>query len=336
MTAPITIVGGGVAGLSLAISLRKQDVPVVLFEKRRYPFHRVCGEFLVGVSDEVLDKLGIADYLKDAVEIDRMSWFIRDRMVLDEALPQSARGISRFRLDHRLAEGAEADGVELKMGTGYRGSDQEGLVWAGGKSVSSGSKWVGLSAHFEGFTADRLEMHCGPLGYFGISPIEDGKVNVTGLFRKDPTLKGKGVDLFYAYLAADACQQVLHRLQGAELVRDSFVAIAGFDFGHQKSTGFSIGDQALMIPPFAGNGMSMALEAAEFASRRLVDYRRGQLSWEGAIRQQAEFQKKTFGLRMQIATRLHPLIQSSWGMSTLGTLSALGILPTRKLFNALR
>ena len=40
------IVGGGLAGLSLAIQLAEANRSVVVIEKKRYPFHRVCGEYV--------------------------------------------------------------------------------------------------------------------------------------------------------------------------------------------------------------------------------------------------------------------------------------------------
>ncbi|HZI32692.1 MAG TPA: NAD(P)-binding protein, partial [Candidatus Binatia bacterium] len=44
----ITIVGGGLAGLTLGIGLRRRDVPVTILEAGEYPRHRVCGEFISG------------------------------------------------------------------------------------------------------------------------------------------------------------------------------------------------------------------------------------------------------------------------------------------------
>jgi 2-polyprenyl-6-methoxyphenol hydroxylase-like FAD-dependent oxidoreductase len=47
-TKPITIVGGGLAGLTLGIGLRRRGVPAALWEAGHYPRHRVCGEFICG------------------------------------------------------------------------------------------------------------------------------------------------------------------------------------------------------------------------------------------------------------------------------------------------
>ena len=51
---PLTIVGGGLAGLTLGIALRQRGVPVTIWEAGHYPRHRVCGEFICGRGRETL------------------------------------------------------------------------------------------------------------------------------------------------------------------------------------------------------------------------------------------------------------------------------------------
>ena len=47
----VVVIGGGLAGLINAILLSRKGFSVVLFEKRNYPSHKVCGEY---ISNEVL------------------------------------------------------------------------------------------------------------------------------------------------------------------------------------------------------------------------------------------------------------------------------------------
>src|SRR5262245_48907826 len=54
---PITIVGGGIAGLTLGIFLRREGVPVRLWDAAGYPRHRVCGEFINGSGAELISRM---------------------------------------------------------------------------------------------------------------------------------------------------------------------------------------------------------------------------------------------------------------------------------------
>ncbi|MEM8867078.1 MAG: NAD(P)-binding protein [Verrucomicrobiota bacterium] len=337
MKRSIRIVGGGLAGLALGNALRRDGVEVQLYEKRRYPFHRVCGEFLCGVSKETLEALGLENYFEDAVRIERMRWFLRDRCVVDEALPKSGLGISRYTLDARLARAFEDAGGMLDQGVAFDSDDSEGVVWASGRAGAQAGKWIGLSAHFEDLPITCLEMYCGSQGYVGLSPVESGRVNVTGLFKVDRELRGASEKLLFAYLLANQSPGLVDQLRAASYVGGSFAAIAGFDFGQQKSVGqFALGDQRLLIPPFAGNGMSMALEAAAHARGCLVDYLARRSSWNEALEAQQRHDTAAFKLRMQVAQSMHPLLLSPLASGILAYLSAKGYLPTHRIFSALR
>ena len=55
----VTIIGGGIAGLSAGIALRQRGVPITVIESKEYPRHKVCGEFVSGRGLEVLSSIGI-------------------------------------------------------------------------------------------------------------------------------------------------------------------------------------------------------------------------------------------------------------------------------------
>ncbi len=55
----VAIVGGGLAGLSLSILLSKKGYQVILFEKEKYPFHKVCGEYISMESWNFIESLGL-------------------------------------------------------------------------------------------------------------------------------------------------------------------------------------------------------------------------------------------------------------------------------------
>src|SRR5262245_9327123 len=144
----VTIGGGGLAGLSLGIALRRTHTPVTLHEAGAYPRHRVCGEFISGVSPAVLETLGIADLVQDAKRHVSSAWYFRDRKVYSTQLP-SALGISRRTLDERLAiRFRELDGI-LKEGSRIKEKSGAGIVWCAGRQPMRG-RWIGLKCHVSG------------------------------------------------------------------------------------------------------------------------------------------------------------------------------------------
>jgi len=110
----IEIVGGGLSGLSLGIYLRRRGVPVRILEAGAYPRHKVCGEFVCGVSNDVLDEMGISDVFAQARRHQKLAWWMGDDLVLQDHLPEEAIGLSRFRMDADLASLFEAAGGELR------------------------------------------------------------------------------------------------------------------------------------------------------------------------------------------------------------------------------
>src|SRR4051795_5616504 len=55
----IAIIGGGLAGLCLAIQCANKHYNVILFEKEEYPFHKVCGEYISLESRDFIERLGV-------------------------------------------------------------------------------------------------------------------------------------------------------------------------------------------------------------------------------------------------------------------------------------
>jgi flavin-dependent dehydrogenase len=333
-----TIAGGGLAGLSLAVALRKRGVPVTVLEAGSYPRHRVCGEFISGVSTATLEFLGIRDLFDDARLHRTLCWHERGRVLHRDVLPEPALGISRFELDDRLQKRVTHLGGEVKTGVRARPVPIDGLVWAAGRRPRPGT-WIGLKTHVRGLvmSAD-LEMHTGRNGYAGLAAVEDGWINVCGLFRIDRTIAATGADLLGAYLAAGGNERLTEALGRAEWREGSFSAVAGFELGRQQAVPglLCLGDAESMIPPFTGNGMSMAFQAAETACEPIVAWASGRSCWEETMNTVRSGLGRRFRRRLAMAQVMHRVLFDASGRSLLQSLSSAGLLPFKPMLSLVR
>lgn len=334
----ITIAGGGLAGLSLAIGLRRHGAMVTVHEAGSYPRHRVCGEFISGVSDATLRVLGIEKDLTDAERHRSASWFRQGELLLESELPEAAMGISRHRLDQRLQERLLGSGGVLHEQSRVSRDPHEGLVWAAGRLPKKGGL-IGLKCHLEDYAMDAdLEMHLGSNGYLGLTPIEDGRVNVCGLFRLDRSLKGKGSNLLGEYLRQGGNDGLADKIVDSRPDESSFLGVAGFELGWQggDESLCAVGDADGMIPPFTGNGMSMAFESAEMALEPLLGWSEGRREWAGVVHEIRRLAKQRFRRRVASAMAVHRALLDARGQRLISVLSKSGLLPFRPILSLMR
>src|SRR5437763_1722309 len=109
----IGIVGGGLAGLSLAILAANSGYSVVLFEKEEYPFHKVCGEYISLESYDFLVRLGLPLNDWNLPIIKNLQVSDLKGKTYDFHLDLGGFGISRCRIDNALYELAKRKGVSV-------------------------------------------------------------------------------------------------------------------------------------------------------------------------------------------------------------------------------
>jgi len=330
----IEIIGGGLAGLSLGLALQRRGVPTTIVEAGRYPRHRVCGEFVTSLDRGTREELGLDPFLAAARPAREVVWLEPGCPPLRHHLPEPALCLSRHHWDAELATAFMAAGGTLIEGCRGPLEPAEGRVLAGGRRPDSSSPWIGLKQHFRDLeVAGDLELNLGRDAYVGLTRIENDAVNVCGLF---PRHAGNRT-------LHSACEQAgLHsladRLAAARPVADSHCAVAGLSYEHSTLPrgAVGLGDHHGLIPPFTGNGMTIALQTAASAVEPLARWAADcTIGWEDTARQIHTTIQRRCAPRWRRARRLHPWMLRPRRRRCLHLLHRCGLLPLAPLYRLL-
>lgn len=297
----IAIVGGGLAGLFSSILLSRAGLKVVLFEKKQYPFHRVCGEY---ISNEVLPFLEKHDLFPAEFQPSRL-----DRLMITSSsgsgfsipLDLGGFGISRYTYDHWLANKSRDSGTQMFENTTVRDIERKDdlflittssgecntsklVIGAQGKRtkldqhlnrpfIDNHSPYLGVKYHLKtDLPEDTIALHNFSGGYCGVSMVENKTYNLCYLIHRDRVRR---------YGSIEATEhQLLRRnphikriLNSSEFIFDKPEVINEVSFKSKESAFKGIlmaGDAAGTITPLSGNGMSMAIRSAHLLSREIL------------------------------------------------------------------
>ena len=329
---PVEIIGGGLAGLSLGIALRHRGLPVTIREAGHYPRHRVCGEFITALDEETKQALHLAGPLRGARAARGVVWHEPGRPSFQLQLPEPALCLSRHRLDAALASEFTGLGGELVTGDRTDATPRPGRVLTCGRRPATSSPWLGLKQHFRGLPlGDDLELHLGRDAYVGLTTVENGTVNVCGLF---PRQGGRTLP--------EKCRQaglveLAGRLQDAEADEDSFCAVAGLDYDapRRRRGPVPLGDAAGLIPPFTGHGMTIAWQSAAVALPHIDLWSRGATAWESAAARIEHDLRRRFRWRLLAGRVIHPWILRPARRRWFRLLHGSGLLPFQPLYRLL-
>jgi len=300
------IVGGGLAGLSLSILLAQKKYSVLLIEKKSYPYHKVCGEYISMESWDFLERMGIP--LRD-MHLPKLSQFemtgVRGERIQEE-LKLGGFGVSRYTLDKSLADKATELGVRLLEQTTCSKYEQVDSVFiihtnkgifkskilcasfgrhAFGnfnKAKKERTNWVGVKYHIEtDFPFNKIALHTFKNGYCGISKIEDDKYCLCYLV-KASLLKQyhNNIDLLQTEeLYKNTYLKTI--FEQATFLYKQPLTISNITFDPKLPIHdhvFYLGDSAGSIAPLTGNGMSNAMRSAWILSQELDLYYKGIMS----------------------------------------------------------
>jgi flavin-dependent dehydrogenase len=341
------IIGGGVGGLALSVQLARGGARVVLFEKGRYPFHKVCGEYVSLESAGFLRQLGVP---LDSWEVPVMKQLMLSAprgAPIVAGLPLGGLGVSRYRLDAALADIARAAGVDVREGTkvtaagfqapGFQIRTSNGHFQAAvccacfGKYANLDVQWqrgftrrtpapqhnyIGVKYHVRvSEPGDRISLHAFPGGYCGLSAIEEGRYCLCYLTNAARLRDNSNSFARMEQRLLSVNPRVKKIFGEAEFLFDSPLTISHISFERKEQVKdhiLMIGDAAGMIAPLCGNGMSMALHASRIAAPLVLNFlhhRIDRFQLESSYQRQW---KETFSARLRTGRMIQGLLGNSW------------------------
>lgn len=291
------IIGGGIAGLSLSILMAKQNRSVLLIEKKEYPYHKVCGEYISMESWNFLVELGIDLPNLNLPIINQFQMTSTNGLEINTQLDLGGFGISRYTLDKLLADKAIEVGVNvMTQTTCYQYKKKENVFCVKTSSGNYQSKilcasfgrhsfgnfnkpnkisenWVGIKYHIQtDFPTNKVALHTFKNGYCGISKVDDNKYCLCYLVKAKLLNKYKNniPELEKNELYKNPYLKKI--FINATFINSKPFTISNITFGAKKPVADDViylGDSAGTIVPLTGNGMSNALRSAWILSDEL-------------------------------------------------------------------
>lgn len=304
----ILIVGGGLAGLCVAIELAKNQFNVTVVEPKKYPRHKVCGEYISKEVLPYLQVLGLNPWNLGAVSIERFEWTHPNGKKLSAKLPLGGFGISRYTLENALFEFAKdsgvrfifkaatqllspEDGVEVLLDNGLQIKAQLGIAAYGKRAaldkqlgrdfMDQKADFMAAKWHAEGdFPDDLVALHNFNGGYCGVSKVEAGKINFCFISSYKSFKKHKSIQVFTEQVLSKN-RHLKELLSQTTVLFEKPLSIAQISFKNKapiEGNWIMCGDTAGLIHPLSGNGMSMAIGSAELAVKHVTNFLKGRTS----------------------------------------------------------
>ena len=360
----IAVAGGGLAGLALSIQAAKAGYRVILFEKEKYPFHKVCGEYISLESWDFLEELGVPLSEMNLPVIRKLLVSAPNGKTLEHMLPLGGFGISRYILDSMLADIAIKNGVVVQEKTKVQNISFEKdqfTVDCNGFSIKAGiatgtfgkrsnidttwqrkfvvqkpdklNNYIGIKYHIEyNFPEDTIALHNFKNGYCGISQIEDNKYCLCYLTTAH-NLRISNNDIKKMERDILSKNPFLKKIfTDATFITETPTVISQISFSKKTQIENHVllaGDSAGMISPLCGNGMSMALHAGKLAFNKINDY----LQQKITLQKMEEDYQHEWDILFQSRLKTGRIIQRFFGNPLLSNLLITSLKPFPSLVN---
>ena len=337
-TNEVSIIGGGLAGLTAAIDLLNRNFKVIVFEKNEYPKHKVCGEFISNEVLPYLEDLGLNIESLQPTHIFKTELSTHSGKTIKAKLPLGGFGVSRYKLDAYLAKKVLELGGKIvfetvktidfsediftiitqsnqifqsKVVLGAFGKRSNLDIELKRKFIKQKSPWLGVKAHYSGdFPNDIVGLHNFKGGYCGVSKVEDNVINICYLVQFESFKKFKNI--------ADFQENILYQnknlekiLKESKMIFDNPLTISQISFEDKPKIEnhiLMLGDSAGLIHPLCGNGMAMAIHSAKIASELVVNFLDNKISRANLEANYTSIWNKTFKNRLKFGKFLSKLL----------------------------
>lgn len=338
----VIVIGGGLAGLISAIQLAKANVPVTLFERKHYPFHRVCGEYISNETIPFLKKNDLYPHHLALPQLHRLQLTSVNGKRAELPLDQGGWGISRYVFDQFLFEKAKQAGVVFHLNTevdecvfdteqfSVKANEQwfigDLVIGSFGKRskldrhlnrtfMQKRSPYVGVKYHATtDHPDDCIALHNFKDGYCGVSNIEDQKTNICYLTHRNNLKRFKNIrEMEEAVLFANPFLKKI--FSQSQFLFDKPEVINEISFATKAPIENHIlmaGDAAGMITPLCGNGMAMAIHAAKLLSERSLLFCEHKITRSTLEREYAQLWNALFAQRLWAGRKIQNLFGSEW------------------------
>lgn len=316
---------------------------MLLVEKKDYPRHKVCGEYVSNEVKPYLQRLGAFPEELQPKRIHRFQLSSASGKLAECEMEMGGFGISRYALDDFLYRKAKEAGAEVmanatvsevqfsndqflvKLSTGEEFTAKVVIGAYGKRSlvdkalkrdfISEKSSYVGIKHHFKAdFPDDLVALHNFEGGYCGLSRVENDHVNFCYLTT---------TDIFKRYSSISEMEErqlsqnpfLKDLLRNAEPVFEKPLVISQVSFAQKPVVENHVlmsGDAAGLIHPLCGNGMAMAIHSAKICSEKVRLFLAGKISRDEMEEQYRQEWRQQFSARLSFGKSIQGMFGNNF------------------------